>query len=334
MFTKPIHAMLLYAAMLFLALLTPGFAPNAYIFQIVIMSLIYAIAACSMNLIVGYTGQASLAHGAFFGIGAYGVAILTRAGVCFWLALPAGAAAAAVISLLVGGISLRTRGHYFAIVTLCFGVILMIVADSWTGLTGGADGIFGIAQPGPIPLPFVGKIEFSGQTAQYYLVLGFLLLVIFALHRLVHSVFGLTLMAIRNNEPLADSVGINTFAAKLISFVAASSIAGLAGGLYASVIGTVSPSAASYLLTFNFLVYLILGGMATLLGPVVGAFAIPIIMEYLQSLGDYRMMIFGGLLVAVIIYAPSGLVGGLIGLNRKVAARRRQKVAESGHVYG
>nr|WP_269750868.1 branched-chain amino acid ABC transporter permease [Desulfosalsimonas propionicica] len=302
----------------------PWYVPDAYIFQIVTMSLLFAIAVSGMNLIIGFTGQASLAHGAFFGIGAYGVAIMTKAGISFWLALPAAALVSAFIGFLVGLPSLRTRGSYFAIVTLCFGVILWIVAGNWIELTGGHNGIFGIPRPSPIPVPVFGSIEFFTQTPLYYLALAALLLTIFVLRRLVYSVFGLSLMAVRNNEPLADAVGINPFATKLISFVIANFIAGLAGGMYAAIIGAVSPSAAGYMMTFNFLIYLILGGMATLSGPVVGAFAIPVVMEFMQFLGDFRMLIFGALLVFVIIYFPQGFVGGLRQLNQKVAAWRQQ----------
>jgi branched-chain amino acid transport system permease protein len=314
----------MYIIILIAALLLPLYVPDAYIFQIVIMSILFAIATSSMNLILGITGQASLAHGAFFGIGAYGVAIMTKAGICFWLALPVSALIAAFIGFLVGLPTLRTRGSYFAIVTLCFGVILWIVAGNWIELTGGHNGIFGIPRPSPIPIPFFGDIEFYSQTAMFYLALAFLLLTLFVLHRLVYSIFGLSFMAVRNNEPLADAVGINTFATKLISFVIANFIAGMAGGIYAAIIGAVSPSAASYMMTFNFLIFLILGGMATLPGPVVGAFAIPIIMEFLQFMGDFRMLFFGALLVVVIIYFPQGFVGGLRQLNQKVAARRQQ----------
>lgn len=324
MFTKPIHTKILYVVILIAALLLPFYVPDAYIFQIVIMSLLFAIATSSMNLIIGITGQASLAHGAFFGIGAYGVAIMTKAGISFWLALPASALIAAFIGFLIGLPTLRTRGSYFAIVTLCFGVILWIVAGNWIDLTGGHNGIFGIPRPSPIPVPFFGQIEFYSQTAMFYLALAFLLLTLFVLHRLVYSIFGLGFMAVRNNEPLADAVGINTFTTKLISFVIANFIAGMAGGIYAAIIGAVSPSAASYMMTFNFLIFLILGGMATLPGPVIGAFAIPIIMEFLQFMGDFRMLFFGALLVFVIIYFPQGFVGGLRQLNQKVAARRQR----------
>ena len=332
MFTKPIHTKILYLVLLVAALLLPFYVPDRYMFQIVIMSILFAIATASMNLIIGYTGQASLAHGAFFGIGAYGVAIMTKAGLSFWLALPLSAVITAFAGLLIGALSLRTRGHYFAIVTLCFGVILWIVAGNWIELTGGHNGIFGIARPSPITIPFVGQIEFNSQTAQFYLALAFLLLTLFALNRIVYSILGLTFMAVRNNEPLADAVGINTFATKLLSFVVSNFIAGMAGGIYASIIGAVGPSAASHMVTFNFLIYLILGGIATLPGAVIGAFAIPIIMEFMQFLGDYRMLIFGLLLVVVIIYFPQGFVGGLRLLNQKIAAWRQSRSTEAGHV--
>lgn len=332
MFTKPFHYNLLYLLLLVAALLLPFYVPDAYIFQIVIMSFLFAIATSSMNLIIGFAGQASLAHGAFFGIGAYGVAIMTKAGLSFWLALPLAALISAGIGAVIGIPSLRTRGHYFAIVTLCFGVILWIVAGNWIQLTGGHNGIFGIPLPSSIPIPFLGEIDFYSQTAQYYLALTFLLLTLFVLHRLIYSMFGLTFMAMRNNEPLADAVGIDPFTTKLMAFVIANFIAGMAGGIYASIIGAVSPSAASHLMTFNFLIYVILGGIATLSGSVIGAFAIPIIMELLQFLGDYRMLIFGALLVVVIIYFPQGFVGGLRQLNQKVVAWRQPKQTEGANV--
>lgn len=329
MFTKPIHTKLLYLVLFIVALCMPLFKPDFYMFQVIIMSVLFAIAVLSMNLILGFTGQASLAHGAFFGIGAYAVGIMMKHGWSFWLALPAAATISALLGVLVGLFAFRTRGHYFAIVTLCFGVILWIVAGNWIEVTGGHNGIYGIDRPNPIPFPFVGAIEFYEQTAQYYLVLFFLLATLFVLHRLIYSIFGLTFMAVRNNEELADAVGINTFTTKLISFVTANFIAGMAGGIYTTIIGAVDPSAISHGMTFNFLIFLILGGMASLPGAVVGAFAIPILMEVLQFMGDYRMLFFGALLVVVIIFFPMGFVGGLKSLNQKIIEMRQSKTSES-----
>ncbi|MGC1404532.1 MAG: branched-chain amino acid ABC transporter permease [Thermodesulfobacteriota bacterium] len=304
--------------LLALALIVPLIVPNRYAFQIIIMSCLYAIGTLSMNLILGYTGQASLAHAGFFGIGAYGVALLTQAGMSFWLALPLAALLAATLGFFVGLPTLRTRGSYFAISTLCMGVIIEIVAGNWVSLTGGTTGIVGIPQPTPI-----GPLHFETQTSQYYLVLFFLLLTLFVMHRLVFSLRGLSFMAVRNNEVLAEAVGINTFSTKIISFVITNFFAGLAGGIYAALMGSISPSSASIIITFNMLVYLLLGGMATMAGPIIGAFAIPILMEYLQALQDYSMIIFGVLLIVVIIYFPRGLMGGVTTLRNRMTGFKK-----------
>jgi branched-chain amino acid transport system permease protein len=307
-----------YLLLLLLSLVIPFLMPSRYAFQIVIISCLFSMATLGMNLILGYTGQASLAHAGFFGIGAYGVALMTKAGLSFWLALPISALFAAFIGFLVALPTLRTRGSYFAISTLCMGVIIEIVAGNWISLTGGQTGIVGIPTPTPIPVPFLGVLRFDTQTTQYFLVLAFLLLTLFVMHRLVFSLNGLGFMAVRNNEVLAEAVGINTFNTKVISFVIANFFAGLTGGIYASLMGSISPSSASITNTFNWLVYLLLGGVATLPGPIIGAFAIPILMEYLQALQEYSMIIFGVLLIVVIIYFPRGLMGGVTSIQNRL----------------
>ncbi|HEX9157092.1 MAG TPA: branched-chain amino acid ABC transporter permease [Syntrophales bacterium] len=321
-----------YLLLLILALLLPALVTNRYHFQIVIMGCLFSIATLSMNLILGYTGQASLAHAGFFGLGAYGVALLTKAGISFWLALPLSALFSASIGLLIGLPTLRSRGSYFAISTMCFGVIISIVAGNWIEVTGGFNGIVGIPLPSPISIPFIGEITFKSLTAQYYLVLAFLLFTLWVMHRLVYSLLGLSFMAIRNNEVLAEAVGIATFWGKVLSFVVANFFAGLAGGIYASLLGNISPGTASLDLTFNWLVFLLLGGAATLAGPILGAFAIPVLMEYLQFLAEYRMIIFGVLLIVVIIYFPRGLMGGITALRDRARAYGQKKGEVKGEV--
>jgi len=309
----------LYAILIVAALIVPLFVPNRYTFQVVIMCCLMAVGALSFNLLLGFTGQASLAHGAFFGIGAYGASLLTiNLGWSFWIALPAGAAISALIGMIVGIPTLRTRGAYFAIATMCLGEIITLIAGNWMELTGGHNGLIGIPTPTPINIPGIVNISFDNQTAQYYLVLLFLLLVIFFMRRLVYSLKGLTFMAIRNNELLAEAVGINTFQTKLLSFVVSTFIVGLAGGIYASLIGSISPSVASLKVTFDFLLMTLLGGMATLAGPIIGAFGLLVLMEYLQFLQEYQMIIFGALLVVVIVYFPRGFFGAYLKFKEKM----------------
>jgi branched-chain amino acid transport system permease protein len=307
-----------YVIILVVAIVVPFFVPNRYFFQVIITCCLFSIGALSMNLILGYTGQASLAHGAFFGIGAYGVAIMMQTlGWSFWIALPLSALMTAFIGFLVGFLALRTRGAYFAILTMCLGEIVGLVISNWTEFTGGANGINGIDPPSAFSLPFIGQISFEGQTPKYYLILVFLLFTLFIMHRLVNSLKGLTFMACRNNELLAEAVGIDTFKTKLLSFVVSIFFVSMAGGIYAILIGSISPSVASLGITFNFLLYVLLGGAATLVGPVLGSFALPVLQENLQFLQEFQMVLFGVLLVVVIVYAPRGLMGVITALRSR-----------------
>jgi len=310
-----------YVAVLVVALVLPLVITNRYYSQVITMSLLFAIGALSLNLILGFTGQASLAHGGFFAIGAYGVAILTYTlGWNFWIALPVSALISGFIGFLVGMPALRTRGAYFAIATLCLSEIIYLIAGNWMELTGGHNGIVGIPVPSPINIPGLVQLKFDSQISQYYLVLFFLLLTLFVMYRLTKSLRGMTFLATAINEDLSEAVGINIFRTKLLSFVVSNFFVGLAGGIYASLIGSISPSVASVAMTFNFLMYVLLGGITTLAGPIIGAFIIPVLLEYLQFLQDYQMILFGLLLIVVIIYFPSGFMG----LYKKVSDKMKK----------
>lgn len=299
----------LYLLVIFFIIL-PFFVQAKYPLHLLIMIGIWSIAASSLNLILGFTGQASLGHAAFFGIGSYASALLMlKLGLSFWAALPLSSLIAAFFGFLIGLPALRTRGSYFAIATLGFNIIVTIIIEHWEGLTQGGAGISGIPKPVPLDIPFVGKISFTSMTSQYYLVLLFLAFTLLMIYRIVHSPVGRTYLAIRGSEPLSESLGINTMANKLVSFTTSAFFAGLAGALYASYHGFISPDTSNFHLGFDLLIFLLVGGVATLPGPIIGATIMTLIPESLQFLLEYRIIFYGGFLILVVIFLPRGLVG-------------------------
>ena len=232
--------MFLYSFDRSFCIIAPLIITGRYPQHIMVMCGIWVIASLAFNLILGYTGQLNLAHGTFFGIGAYATALLVqKVGLSFWLALPLGCADyGRFLGFLTGLPTLRTKGHYFPIATMCLGIAIYYVIARWEDLTGGARGLFGLPRPDPIPLPFGGAISFETTLACYYLVLFFVFLTILIISRLVKSLAGVRLLAIRGNEDLAQSVGINTMQAKVLSFTLSTLFAGLAGGLFAAYMGT------------------------------------------------------------------------------------------------
>ncbi|MEW6554616.1 MAG: branched-chain amino acid ABC transporter permease [Actinomycetota bacterium] len=278
---------------------------SKYNVRILTLAMAWAIATLSLNLILGYTGQASLAHGALMGIGAYAFGILAqRVGLNFWLALPLACLITAFIGLLIGLPSLRTKGPYFAIVTLCFNVIVYKVFDNWKWLSGG---IQGQVVPQPVFL--------QQRWARYYFVLGCLILTLIIMRFIVKSLLGVTFMSIRSNENLAEATGINSFRTKLLSFVVSCFFVGLAGSMLALENGQLDPTITMHLNSFYILIFLLIGGAATLSGPVIGAVGLYWLLDYMKKIGikgieEFRYLFFGLILIVVIIYMPRGLVGG------------------------
>ncbi|MFD2214517.1 branched-chain amino acid ABC transporter permease [Metabacillus endolithicus] len=303
------------------AILVPLLTDNPYLLHIFSTAFIWTIGVYGLNLIGGFTGQLSLAHAGFFAIGAYSVGILTvKVGLNFWLALLLGIIITTIIGLLIGIIALRTKEHFFAIYTLCVGYIIYLIIYKWEALTEGVRGLIGIPPPAPI-----GPITFQTPKSQYYLLLFFLVLTIFIFTRIINSLIGRTYMAIRNSEELAQTIGIETMKQKLVSFVLSTFFAGLAGGLYASFVRFIGPDISYINVTFDMLMYLLVGGIGTLSGPLVGTLLVVWISQYLQFLQDYRMLIFGPILVLLIIFYPRGIVGGVQTWLIKQRAKKSQK---------
>ncbi|MES1926972.1 branched-chain amino acid ABC transporter permease [Salinisphaera sp. T31B1] len=311
-----------------LAIVYPFVAPGEYQIYVMAMAFVWAIAVYGMNIITGYCGQLNLAHGGFFAIGAYTVAILTVDHAwLFWPAFMAAGVAGAVFGLVVGLISLRLKEHYFAIFTLCVGFIIYILIEKWGALTHGTLGIINIAPPEGF-----GVFDFARTLDFYYLVLGFLVVAVWLTRRISESLLGRTFRAIRISDDLAASLGINLMRNKVLAFVLSTIYAALAGALYAGVVRFIGPAEADILHTFDMIAYLLVGGIGTLMGPIVGTLIITWATQWLQSFEEYRMIIFGPMLVLLVIFFPKGIVGSFLAWRARRAARRATVPARSSPV--
>uniref|UniRef100_C5D0N4 Inner-membrane translocator n=1 Tax=Variovorax paradoxus (strain S110) TaxID=543728 RepID=C5D0N4_VARPS len=302
-----------WGLLLLLGLVFPLLTDNDYHLTVMSSAYIFALATLGLNLITGYTGQFNLAHAGFMAIGAYTVGILTVDHQWpFWAAFCLSGLVPVVLGLPIGLLSLRLKGHFFAIFTMCMGYILFLGIEKWESLTHGAVGIIGIPVPEALPTPF-GDVSFDSPRALYYLVLGFLTLGLWVMHRIVGSLLGRTFVAIRNGDDLAESLGINLMRNKLLAFLLSVFYAGTAGGLYAGFVRFLSPDLAGVERTFDMTMYMLIGGAGTLLGPLLGALGVPWLAQYLQFLQDYRFIVFGPLLIVLVIFLPDGIVGWVRG---------------------
>lgn len=309
--------------LLALAIAFPYIADNDYYLTVMATAYIFAIATLGLNLITGYTGQYNLAHSGFMAIGAYTVGILTVDYQWpFWAAFALSGFVAAAIGFFVGLLSLRLKGHFFAIFTLCIGYIMYLLIEKWESLTHGTVGIIGIAAPSPL-----FGIAFETPTALYYLVLAFLALSVWAMQRIVDSLLGRTFIAIRNSEELAEALGTNLMRNKILAFMLSVFYAGVAGGLYAGFVRFLGPGIAGVEHTFDMTMYMLIGGVGTLLGPLLGAISMPWVTQYLQFLQDYRFVVFGPLLILLIIFLPHGIVGTYLAARARRQSRAAAAVA-------
>jgi branched-chain amino acid transport system permease protein len=308
---KPGWLLLLAAGLVF-----PFLAKNDYQLTVMSTAYIFALATLGLNLITGYTGQFNLAHTGFMAVGAYTVGILTvDHQVPFWIAFALSGFVAAFIGFFIGLVSLRLKGHYFSIFTMCVGYIMYLVIEKWESLTHGTVGIIGIPAPGGF-----GPITFDTPRPLYYLVFFFLVLGTWLMHRIVNSLLGRTFVAIRNSDDLAESLGINLMRNKLLAFILSTFYAGVAGGLYAGFVRFLGPGLASIEQTFDMTMYMLVGGLGTLLGPLLGALMVPWLTQYLQFLQEYRFIVFGPILVLLVIFVPHGIVGSYAAWQARRAA--------------
>lgn len=319
---KTTKYLLILAAVLVLLILPHLFTMDYYL-HIFVMSEIYAVLALSLALIVGFSGQVSMGHAAFYGIGAYISAILsTRFGLSFWITFWLSGIAAGIVSYIIGKLVLRLKGHVLAITTAFFCVLVNVIMVNWIPVTNGPMGIAGIPRPTPIDI-FGLRIPFETRMHYYYLGLVFVAVVSWFFYRITTSRLGDNLIGVRENEELAKSLGIDTMKNKVFSFAVGGALDGLAGSFYAHYILFISPVTFTIGESINILVMVIFGGMSTLLGPIFGAISLTILPEFLRMAGALRLVIYGIALVCFIIWLPQGVWGSLKNwwINKKTAVK-------------
>ncbi|HEV2302277.1 MAG TPA: branched-chain amino acid ABC transporter permease [Stellaceae bacterium] len=305
------------ALLLAVAVTTPHTTP--FLLMLGTRILILAILAMSLDLLLGFTGIASLGHAAFLGLGAYLTAILAvrcnfGLGWSFWLVVSGGIALGALTAAVFALFALRSRGVYFLMITLALSQCVWGLAYRWDSLTGGDNGL---NLPGR---PAFGPIHLGNDTAFFYLVFAFFALSLLLLYVFVGSPFGKSLVGIREHETRMRILGYNVWLHKYIAFIVSGAFAGLAGVLWAHVSSEVSPEDVTLTTSVDALLMVVLGGPGTLLGGVFGAVIVLFLREYLSTIVPWWPYVLGGMYVAIISYLPDGLLGTLLQRRRALPA--------------
>jgi len=299
---------LTFSAFALLAAL-PYLASTSYTIQLASLALMSVLMAQGLNVIQGETGYVSIAQAGFMGVGAYtSVLLVLRFGFPVWGAMLLAPIAASLLAALIGFPTLRVKGHYFAIVTLAYNLVIFIALSNAVSITGGEGGLSGIPRPESFELPFFGTVSFRNRVNYYYLTLlvagaGYLVAWLIA-----RSGFGRVLRSIRQNEPLAEAVGVDCRRYKLAAFVISAAYAGAAGTLYAHLIGFINPTPFAPEASLNTILAVIVGGSGTVAGPAVGAFIATFLPEFLRVGETARFIAYGLILIVATIYLPRGLV--------------------------
>lgn len=305
-----------YLVIFALAIVAPFLLRGIFQRDLLVLSGIFAILALSLDIIMGGMGQYSFGHAAFFGIGAYTSALLSLklGGASAWLGFLLAPVLAGAVGSIIGFVCLRTlRGIPLAIVTVGFAVVFLLIANNWWTVTGGPRGLLRIPHPS-IAVPFLPEIVLRSDISHYYLVLAFLLLTMYLISRLRHSRFGRALASLRENEDLARSIGVSPIRYYTLGFTLATALAGLSGSLYAHHLTVVNPLLFSLYYMFIMLVMVIVGGSGTLGGPVLGAVIFVWVPPLMPVAKEYRLLIFGAILFAFVLFMPRGVYPGLISL--------------------
>lgn len=285
---------------------------NSYYLNVLVFVGIYSLITIGLSLLMGYTGQISLGHAAFFGLGAYTSGVLsTKFGVSPWLALLAGIFVTGGIAFLIGAPALKLKGHYLAMATLAFGYIVFIVFNQASSLTGGPSGF------GQIPRFRLGNFLLRSDVHYYYLVWTLVIVVLLVSLNIIHSRVGRALRSIHEGELTANIMGVNTAKYKIQVFVLSAVYASLAGSLYAHFITFLNPTPFGFHFSIVLVAMVAVGGMASVWGAMIGAALLTILPEYLRAFQDYDILIYGSILLLIMMFLPQGLFAGILRLIKK-----------------
>ncbi|MFH1992046.1 MAG: branched-chain amino acid ABC transporter permease [Pseudomonadota bacterium] len=298
-------------------IILPFFVESSYHYIVLNVIGLNAIVVVGLNLLIGFAGQISLGHAAFYGLGAYFSGILTvNYGFPLWPAMAAGMLATGAVAFLIGYPALKLRGHYLVMATLGFGIIIKILMGELEQFTGGHDGLIGI------PALSIGNVTFDSDLKNFYLIWTFVFLCMLAARNLLNSRVGRALRAIHGSEVAANSLGVNTSSYKVKVFVLSAVFASIAGSLYAHYITFISPSTYDFYYSIEVVTMVIVGGMGSLWGSLFGAGILTIISEALQVAKQYHVIAYGVFLCLVLIFLPEGI---LIGFYNLYVKRKLQK---------
>jgi branched-chain amino acid transport system permease protein len=309
--TIPLRSWPLLAGLVLVTIL--GTALPSYYGSLLIDGLAFAIFAMSLNLLMGYAGLASLGHAAYFATGAYAAGIVSvHLSHDFWIGMLAGISAGMFVGALFGLLALRTSGVYFLMITLALSQVAWAVAYTWRNVTGGDDGLRGIRRP-DLGVP---GIDVTSNSAYFLVALAACVAAAVLMQVLTRSPFGRALVGIRESASRMDALGYNVWLYKYLAFVLSTGFAAAGGVIFVYAKGFVSPEAAGVTVSAEALLMVILGGVATLAGPIVGAFAIVLISNFASSFSTHWTLLLGVLYVGVVLIAPHGIVGTVGGLTR------------------
>jgi branched-chain amino acid transport system permease protein len=282
---------------------------SMYQTNIMVNALIYVMLGLGINIVVGLAGLLDLGYVAFYAVGAYSYALLNyHFGLNFWFALPVGAGLGATFGILLGYPVLRLRGDYLAIVTLGFGEIIRLVLENWNELSFGPSGIANIPRPGLFGIEM--SLEQS-TTFIYFLMIGLVIFTIFVVNRLQNSRIGRAWIALREDEVACQAMGIDRTKTKLTAFALGATWAGMAGVVFAAKTTFINPASFTIWESVIILCIVVLGGMGSIVGVIFGALVLILLPEYLRAFSEYRMLIFGAVLVTMMVFRPGGIVSAV-----------------------